>query len=340
MAVKRTVRDPLLRLVESYINDHLRRVRGASPHTLRAYGHALRLFFVFLARRTGRPAAKLCLNDINVDGVLGFLNDLESTRRNSSATRNCRLAAVRGLVEHLLRHDLERVGQYQRVLAIRSKKTRTPTINYLEPEHVRALLEEPNQRTARGMRDYALLVFLYNTGARISEALAVTPADLHLAAPRHVRLLGKGRKERICPLWPETAHVLSRIINNADAGTAAPVFRNARRGVLTRDGAAYLIAKYVKLAARKAAGLQRRRVTPHVLRHSCAVALLQAGVDITVIRDYLGHASVATTSRYVSTNVEMKREALEAFWRRARIPRNRRQRWRPNPDIIAFLQSL
>lgn len=340
MAVKHAVRDPLLRLVESYINDHLRRVRGASPHTVRAYGHALRLFFVFLARHTGRPVVKLRLDDINVDGVLGFLNDLESTRRNTPGTRNCRLAAIRGLVEHLLRHDLERAGQYQRVLAIRSKKTRTPTIDYLEPEHVRALLEEPNQRTPRGMRDYALLVFLYNTGARISEALAVTPADLHLAAPRHVRLQGKGRKERICPLWPETARVLSRIIDNADEGTAAPIFRNARGGMLTRDGAAYLIDKYLKLAARKAAGLQRRRVTPHVLRHSCAVALLQAGVDITVIRDYLGHASVATTSRYVSTNVEMKREALEAFWRRARIPRNQRQRWRPKPDIIAFLQSL
>jgi integrase/recombinase XerD len=340
MAVKHAVRDPLLRLVESYINDHLRRVRGASPHTVRAYGHALRLFFVFLARHTGRPVAKLRLDDINVDGVLGFLNDLESTRCNTPGTRNCRLAAVRGLVEHLLRHDIERAGQYQRVLAIRSKKTRIPTIDYLEPEHVRALLEEPNQRTARGMRDYALLVFLYNTGARISEALAVTPADLHLAAPRHVRLQGKGRKERICPLWPETAKVLSRIINSANEGAAAPIFRNAQRGVLTRDGAAYLIDKYLKLAARKVAGLQRRRVTPHVLRHSCAVALLQAGVDITVIRDYLGHASVATTSRYISTNVEMKREALEAFWRRARIPRDQQQRWRPKPDIIAFLQSL
>jgi integrase/recombinase XerD len=339
VAVKRAVRDPLLRLVESYINDHLRRVRGASPHTVRAYGHALRLFFMFLARHTGRPVAKLGLGDIAVDGVLAFLSDLESTRRNAPGTRNSRLAAIRGLVEHLLRHDLERAGQYQRVLAIRSKKTRTPAIDYLEPEYVRALLAEPDRRTAHGMRDYALLVFLYNTGARISEALAVTPADLHLAAPRHVRLHGKGGKERFCPLWPETAQVLARMVA-ADAGTAAPIFRNARGGVLTRDGAAYLIEKYLKLAARKVGGLQRRRVTPHVLRHSCAVALLQAGVDITVIRDYLGHASVATTSRYVSTNVEMKREALDAFWRRAGIPGHKQRRWRPKPDVIAFLESL
>lgn len=335
----RAARDPLLRLVESYINDHLRRVRGASPNTVRAYAHALRLFFIFLARHTGRPVAKLGLGDIAVDGVLAFLDDLESARGNTPGTRNCRLAAVRGFVEHLLRHDLERAGQYQRVLSVRSKKARTRTIDYLEPEHVRALLAEPDRRKASGVRDYALLVFLYNTGARISEALGVTPADLHLAVPRYVRLHGKGRKERICPLWPETAQVLARIVN-PDGGAAAPIFRNARGGILTRDGAAYLIEKYVKLAARKVDALQRRHVTPHVLRHSCAVALLQAGVDITVIRDYLGHASVATTSRYISTNVQMKREALDAFWRRAGISRRGQRRWQPKPDVIAFLASL
>jgi site-specific recombinase XerD len=189
------------------------------------------------------------------------------------------------------------------------------------------------------MRDYALLVFLYNTGARISEALAVASADLHLVAPRHVRLQGKGRKERICPLWPETAQALTQIVA-ADTSAPAPIFRNARGRPLTRDGAAYLIDKYLKLAAHKVGGLQRRHITPHVLRHSCAVALLQSGVDITVIRDYLGHASVATTSRYVSTNLAMKREALDAFWRRSGIPGNKQRRWRPKPSVIAFLESL
>jgi site-specific recombinase XerD len=337
--MKRAARDPLLRMVESYINDHLRRVRGASAHTVRAYSHALRLFFMFLARCTHRPVDKLLLDDITVDNVLAFLTELESARGNTASTRNCRLAAVRGFVEHLLRHDIQRAGQYQRVLTVRSKKSRTPAVDYLEPEHVRALLAEPDRRTARGTRDYALLVFLYNTGARISEALAVTPTDLHLAAPRYVRLHGKGGKERICPLWRETAQVIARLAQT-DSGSVAPIFRNARGNVLTRDGAAYLIAKYVRLAAAKTTALRRRHVTPHVLRHSCAVALLQAGVDITVIRDYLGHASITTTSRYISTNVEMKREALDAFWRRAGIPANQKRRWRPKPDVIAFLASL
>lgn len=333
--------DPLLALVESYINGHLRRVRGASAHTVRAYGHALRLFFAFLARRGRRSMSDLRLDDITVDSVLAFLDDLESTRRNTAGTRNCRLAAVRGLVEHLLRHDLSRAKQYQRILSVRAKKARGRTVAYLEPEQVRAILAQPDRRTPAGLRDYALLVFLYNTGARVSEALALTPADVHRAAlrPRHVRVHGKGNKERLCPLWPETSSALARLVAD-DAALSGPVFRNARGGPLTRDGVAYVLAKYVRFAAKEMPNLLRERVTPHVLRHSCAVALLQAGVDVTVIRDYLGHASIATTSRYLSTNVKMKRDVLNAFWRRAGLTRKPNGRWRPTSSLLDFLSSL
>lgn len=333
--------DPLLALVESYINQHLRRVRGASAHTIRAYGHALRLFFTFLARRSRRPISGLRLDDITMDGVLAFLDDLESGRKNTAITRNCRLAAVRGLVEHLLRHDLSRAEQYQRILSIRSKKARGRAVASLEPEQVRAILAQPDRRRPMGQRDYALFLFLYNTGARVSEALALTPADIKAAAlrPRHVRLRGKGNKERYCPLWPETATALGRVI--VDGGSATThVFRNARGEPLTRDGVAYLLSKYVRVAAKEMPSLHRQRVTPHVLRHSCAVALLQAGVDITVIRDYLGHTSVATTSRYLTTNVKLKRDVLNAFWRRAGLTRKSAGRWRPAPDLLAFLSSL
>jgi site-specific recombinase XerD len=302
------VRDPLLTLVQSYFEDHLRRVRGASPHTVRAYGHAVRLFFMFLAKLTRRPIADLRLDDIAADAVLAFLDDLETTRRNAAATRNCRLAAIHGFVEHLLRHDVARAAQYQRILAIRSKKARIRTIEYLEPEQVRAVLDQPDRRTPTGQRDFALLLFLYNTGARVGEALALRTVDLHLSAPRHVRLLGKGDKERICPLWTQTGTALSRIIDTGARDRA--VFRSARGTPLTRDGVAHALRKYAALAARNVPVLRRRRVTPHVLRHSCAVALLQAGVDVVVIRDYLGHASVATTGRYIRTNVQMKREGM------------------------------
>ena len=336
--MKRRAADPLLVLVQSYIDDHLRKVRGASGHTVRAYAHALRLFFLFLAARVRRPVADLRLDDVTADGVLAFLDDLESARRNTASTRNCRLAALRGFVEHLLRHDVTRAAEYQRILALRGKKARARVIGYLEPEQVRAVLAKPDRRSPLGRRDYALMLLLYNTGARVGEALRLSAMDLHLTPPRHVRILGKGSKERICPLWAETGAALSRIVD-----TSAPqrrVFRTARGDALSRDGVAHALHKYVVLAARDMPSLRRHRVTPHVLRHSCAVALLQAGVDVTVIRDYLGHASIATTSRYISTNVQMKRDVLEAFWRRSGLTRQPERRWRPTASLLQFLSSV
>lgn len=331
--------DRLLALVESYFNQHLRRVRGASAHTIRAYGHALRLFFLFLATRLRRPVSDLALDDIVVESVLAFLDHVEVTRGNQATTRNFRLAAIRGFVEHLLRNDLSRAEQYRRILAVRAKRARQRPVEYLEPEHVRAILDQPDRRSLTGLRDYALLIFLYNTGARISEALGVTPDDLRLAPPRHVRIRGKGSKERICPLWRETATALGRLVE-ADGAKTAVVFRSATGRPLSRDGAAYLLTKYAERAAGEVPALRRRKISPHVLRHSCAVALLQAGVDLTVIRDYLGHASVATTGRYVATNIEMKREVLQAFWQRAGLSARGEQRWRPAPGVIGFLASL
>jgi len=181
------------------------------------------------------------------------------------------------------------------------------------------------------------LLLLYNTGARVSEALAIRPRDIQLERPRQVRLYGKGRKERICPLWAETATALRALEIPAPD---KPIFRNARGSSLTRDGVAHILTQYVRRAAQKRPQLRRLRVTPHVLRHSCAVALLQAGVDVSVIRDYLGHASISTTSRYLTTNLEMKRKVLQAFWDRAGLDRRSSRRWRPSPKLLAFLDTL
>jgi site-specific recombinase XerD len=237
---------------------------------------------LFLARRTRRSVSALCLDDIIVEHVLAFLDSVEAERGNIAATRNCRLAAIRGFVEHLLRTDLGRAAQYQRVLAIRSKRARTRVVEYLEPEYVRAVLAQPDRRTPKGVRDHALLLFLYNTGARISEALAVTADDLHLTPPRHVRLRGKGSKERVCPLWAETASALSRLVSSSTAG--APLFRSARGTPLTRDGAAYVLAKYVALAACEQPTLRRRRVTPHVLRHNTQSPITLRGTGEAVLQ--------------------------------------------------------
>ena len=331
--------DCLLAHVERYFQDHLRRVRGASAHTIRAYSDALRLFFVFLAQHVERPVARLQLDDVRAEAVLAFLDHVESKRGNTAVTRNCRLAAIRSFVDHLLRHDLTRAEQYGRILALPAKRARQRVVSYLEPDEARAVIAQVHATTSSGLRDRALLLFLYNTGARVSEALAVRPRDLQLLRPRHARLRGKGNKDRICPIWSETATALWSLVA-ATESPDEPVFRSARGAPLTRDGVAYILAKHVRGAAESKPGLRRRRVTPHVLRHSCAVALLQAGVDVTVIRDYLGHASIATTSRYLATNLKMKRDVLAVFWKRAGLDRKRDRAWRASPKLISFLESL
>jgi integrase/recombinase XerD len=335
--VRRSNSESLFALTESFFQNYLRHTRGASKHTIRAYRDALKLFYLFLAEHKHRSVADLVLEDIQSDSVLAFLNHVEAKRGNSAVTRNCRLAAVRSFVQHLLRHDVTRAGQYGRILAIGNKRAVRRTATYLEPEEARAVIAAVNPRTREGERDHALLLFLYNTGARVSEALAIRGCDLSLERPQHVRLFGKGQKERICPLWSETASALRRIIPSAKG--EGLLFRNARGEPLTRDGVAYLLLKYARLAARTTPRL-KKRLTPHVMRHSCAVALLQAGVDVSVIRDYLGHTSVATTSRYITTNLQMKRDLLEAFWKRAELSPAPLKKWRPSPKLLTFLDNL
>ena len=336
--MSRARQDSLLALTQSFFVSYLQSTRGASGHTVRAYRDALTLFFLFLAGRKHKEMANLNLDDIQAESVLAFLDHIESKRGNSAITRNCRLAAIRSFVQHLLRCNVARAGQYGRILAIRTKRATRRTVAYLEPEEARAVIAAVDTSSVGGQRDHALLLLLYNTGARVSEALALRPGDLRLERPRQVRFLGKGRKERVCPLWSETASALRRAIR-LDSGNEV-IFKNHRGLPLSRDGVAYLLRKYVRLAAKGQSPQRFRHVTPHMLRHSCAVALLQAGVDVSVIRDYLGHASVATTSRYITTNLQMKRDVLDAFWKRAGLAPTGARKWQPSPKLMAFLQQL
>jgi site-specific recombinase XerD len=329
--------ESLLGLTQSFFQDYLRHTRGASAHTIRAYRDTLKLFFLFLGASKRRRITDLSLDDIQSETVLSFLSHVESERGNSVSTRNTRLAALRSFVQHLLRWDVTRASQYGRILAIQAKRAMHRAVSYLEPEDARAVIAAVDLRAPSGARDRALMLFLYNTGARVSEAIALRFRELRFGRPAQVRLHGKGRKERLCPLWPETVMALKQILR---ADVDEHVFTNARGNPLTRDGVAYLLNKYVHRAAKTRPELLTRRVTPHVMRHSCAVALLQAGVDVTVIRDYLGHASIATTSRYVTSNLQMKREVLEAFWNRAGLTAEPRRRWHPSPKLLAFLDAL
>jgi integrase/recombinase XerD len=234
----------LLSLIQTFFVSYLQSTRGASSHTIRAYRDTLRLLFLFLAEQKRKQVADLDLDDLQAESVLAFLDHIESKRRNSAVTRNCRLAAIRSFAQHLLRNDITRAGQYSRILAIRNKRALHRAITYLEPEEARALIAGVDTGSQRGARDRALLLLLYNTGARVSEVLAMRVTDIRLERPRHVRLLGKGRRERICPLWPETAAALKRIIR--DEGRGEILFRSQRGTPLTRDGVAYLLDKYVR----------------------------------------------------------------------------------------------
>ena len=334
-------RDPLFTLVQSFFDEHLAKVRGASTHTIAAYRDTLKLFLQFTAQQQSVTVERLHLDQFNATTAAAFLQHLERDRGNSVATRNCRRIALRGFFQHALRHDPTRAAQYAQVLALPAKRGAPTVPRYLEPQQMRLLLAQPDRRHPRGQRDYALLLFLYNTGARISEAVAVRRRDLQFASPPHVRLLGKGRKERLCPLWPDTVAVLKPLLA-CTADTADPTeaaFRGVHSDALTRHGATHLLAKHVASARRHDATFPKR-VSPHTLRHSCACALLQAGVDLTVIRDYLGHASIVTTSRYANANLELKRTALTAFWEHAGLSAPKAPPWRPTKSLLTYLSSL
>jgi len=325
-------------LSEEFFLNYLPKIRGVSPHTLHAYRDTLRLFLSHVARKRGCTIDRLAVEHLQVADVLSFLDELERQRSNSIRTRNCRLIALRCFFKQALWHDPDHAEQYARILAVSAKRAPHPICVYLEPEEVKTLLSQPDQESVLGTRDYALLLFLYNTGARVSEALGVRLQDLSLEAPRQVRLRGKRQKERICPLWPQTTAALKRLISFESQG-GDPLFLNQRGQPLTRHGVLRLIRKY-STGASQSSRSPRRPLHPHILRHSCAVALLQAGVDITVIRDYLGHASIATTNHYVSTNLKMKRDALTTFWQRAGLTKPTSKPWKPSAKLLDLLRSL
>ena len=281
--------------------------------------------------------ADLALDDIQSDAVLGFLDHVESRRGNSAVTRNCRLAAVRSFVQHLLRQDVTRAGQYGRILAIRNKKALRRAATYLEPEEARAVIAAIDQRSRKAN---ATTPCCCSSTTREHESAKRWQYGPVISGWKDHARCGCSAKAEGTNLPALVRNGISPSSDHSRGRAEDVLFRNTLGAPLTRDGVAYLMGKYVRLAARHAPALRKRRVTPHVMRHSCAVALLQAGVDVSVIRDYLGHASVATTSRYITTNLQMKREVLEAFWKRAGLDPAAPRKWRPSPKLLAFLENL
>ncbi len=327
--------------LRGFFADHLPRVRGASPHTVRSYRDALALLLRFLAARRGRSVVDLDFDDLATDDLLAFLDHLEVDRCNDAATRNARLAAVHAFARYAAAGHPEHIELCQQLLAVPFKRARVRLVEYLEADEVRALLEAPDRTSLDGRRDHALLLTLFNTGARVQEILDLRPCDLQLVRPLQVLLRGKGRKERLCPLWPQTAEVLRALLSEQgfDPVVTAPLFRNHRGEPLTRFGVRYLLRKYACRAQSAAPTLAGKRIHPHTLRHTTAVHLLQAGVDLVTISHWLGHASVETTNRYAAVDLEMKRAALAKARPLAAVD-PALPAWRRDASILEWLEAL
>lgn len=332
------VADDLGMYLRRFLGEYLPRQRSASPCTVRAYRDALKLLLTSIAEVKRSSVAELHLSDLDRVAVLAFLESIETKRDNSVTTRNHRLAAIRSFFRFVSANSPETVEQSARILDIPLKRGDSRTVDYLTIAEIQAILLQIPIDTPDGSRDAALLHFLYNTGARVQEALDVRRGDLVLDSPPHVLLRGKGRKERLCPLWADTVDRLRRLLDArlGDAEPASPVFTSRGGRPLTRFGAGYILEKYVRRAIPHCASLERKNIHPHTLRHTTAMHLLQAGVDLNTIRCWLGHASVTTTNRYVEIDLEMKRRAIEGVTPPAGLGREKPV----EAGLLTWLESL
>jgi integrase len=279
----------------------------------------------FASRDTQRPVEQLEIADLTADRVLGFLNALEKERENGIATRNARLGAIHVFARFLASHRPEQLGSLQRVIGLPFKRgAQEAPIEYLEKPEIEALLKCIDRQNALGRRDYALFALMFNTGARVQEVLNLRRRDIRLEPPHQVRLRGKGGKTRLCPIWPATAQLLAGLLREVPSSTPEPaeafVFTNARGEPMTRFGVRYLLRKYVAAASSAAPTLRDKRIHPHSLRHSTAIALLKADVDFATISQWLGHANLNTTMRYARADLDLKRQALSQVFPDALAP--------------------
>ena len=326
--------------VRRFLLEHLVGERNLARNTQKSYRDALQQFLPFMARAARRRIDELRVSDIAPARTRAFLQDLEQTRRCGIATRNQRLAAIHSFARFVGVHSPEHLEWCGQIQTIGSKRTARPLIGYLEKDELDALLRAPDACTAQGRRDRAVLLFLYNTGARADEVAQVRIGDLDLGATSSrdassVVVHGKGNKTRRCPLWPKTVDTLRALTDGRAASQHA--FLNRRGQPLTRFGIHALVERHAAQVATKLPSVATKRVSPHTIRHTTATHLLRAGVDINTIRAWLGHVSLDTTNVYAEVDLEMKAKALA----KCEIKKGKPQRpWRKNPGLMEFLRTL
>jgi integrase/recombinase XerD len=326
--------------LQGFFTDYLPQQRALSPHTLQSYRDSLKLLLRFAAGKNG-DLNRLRVEQLDAAQITAFLCSLETSRRNRVSTRNVRLSAVHSFFRYLGGRCPEYLEQAGRILSVPFKRTGSRQIEHFEADEIQAVMKTVEIDRGNGCRDLALLGLMFNTGARVSEIVGLQTTDLHLIAPYTVLLRGKGQKERTCPIWPETANLLQRLVEHRSVppDQSVALFLNGRGFRLTRFGVRLILNKYVQKAAQRHPSLKHKRLHPHSVRHSTAVHLLRSGVDLSTIAHWLGHVSVNTTNKYLAIDLDAKREALAKA--KPLLKGGRRcGKWSKKRDLIAWLEAL
>ncbi len=331
-------------ILYSYFEDHLKCQKGLSVASIKSYRDSIRLFLQFVARDTRRKITSLALSALTAERARQFLRSLETERANHTRTRNLRLSALHTFFEYLGYQVPEMLAEAERVAAIPKKRVPPPETFFLERDEMETLFANLPKEGRFALRDRALLLFLYNTGARAQEVADLRANNLEMTSHPRVHLHGKGDKWRVCPLWTETSSLLKQLLGEQPTGRESdrPVFSSLHGQPLTRHGIYKIVRRHTNGLATQGANLTARRVSPHVFRHSTAVALLESGVELNVIRGWLGHVGLDTTHRYAEINIRMKEKALAACEPpvSASAGSPRKAIWRDDPSLLKWLQSL
>lgn len=322
--------------LQRFFTDRLGTQLEASPNTIISYRDTFRLLLKYAAAQLKKAPTDLRVADVDAELVGMFLAEIESTRGNGARSRNTRLAAIRSFFKYVAVNEPQLLHHCQRVLAMPAKRHEKRIIDYLTRDEIEALVAAPDLSTWHGRRDRALLVLTLQTGLRVSEAINLSCSDIVLGAGAHVRCMGKGRKERATPIRKDSVKVLRDWLVERRGMEADPLFVSNRDTRLSRDAVERIVRRHVSTAAKTCRSLKKKRVTPHVLRHSAAMQLLQNGVDRTVIALWLGHESVETTQMYIHADMQIKEKAMA----RTRPVDARPRRYRPNDKLLAFLEAL
>jgi site-specific recombinase XerD len=328
----------LANFIKRFFSHYLPAQKGLAINTIVAYRDAIKLLLGYASDTLKKNVEELGGEDLNESLVLDFLDHVETTRGCSPRTRNARLAAIRALFTFIARQEPSLLPHCQSIYTIPLKRTEYKVVTYLEEKEMQALLNAVDLTSRTGVRDKALLLLLYNTGARVSEIIELKVADLRLDDSAQVKLLGKGQKYRSCPLWPETVEALQDYLRQRAPKdpTAQPLFLNANGSPITRFGVHYIITQYARAAKSQCPSLATKTVTPHTIRHTTAMYLLRAGNDLNMVSYWLGHADINTTHIYVEIDMEMKQRMLQ----KAEAPAVKKSLPWQKPNILQWLKAI